>query len=54
MKERGDKESDIKRRIENDRIVFPENLNVDFVIDNENEDLDKITQKIISIYKKKN
>lgn len=53
MKERGDKENDIKKRIENDRIVFPDNLEVDFVIDNENEDLDRITQKIISIYKEK-
>ena len=52
MINRGDKVEDAKRRIENDRIVFNKDVaaKVDFVIDNENNSLEKAAKLVFDIY----
>lgn len=55
MLERGDKESDAHRRIENDRIIFKdENIpKVDFRIDSENKNIEQVADEIYRLYCKK-
>ena len=55
MLERGDKESDAHRRIENDRIIFrDENIpKVDFRIDSENKNIEQVADEIYRLYIKK-
>ena len=55
MLERGDKESDAHRRIENDCIIFKdENIpKVDFRIDSENKNIEQVADEIFRLYCKK-
>ena len=55
MLERGDKEADAHRRIENDRIIFAENNipKVDFRIDSENKTIEQVADEIYRLYWKK-
>ncbi len=50
---RKDKEEDIKKRIENDRVVFQDIKNVDFTIVNENITLVDLADQIYNLYIKK-
>ena len=50
---RKDKDEDIKKRIENDRIVFHDIKNVDFTIVNENITLVDLADQIYNLYIKK-
>ena len=55
MLERGDKESDALKRIENDRLLFvDENIpKVDFRIDSENKNIEQVADEIYRLYCKK-
>ena len=55
MLERGDKEEDAHRRIENDRKIFAENVipKVDFRIDSENKSIEQVADEIYRLYCKK-
>ena len=55
MLERGDKESDAKKRIENDRIIFADgNIpKVNFRIDSENKSIEQVADEIYRLYCKK-
>lgn len=53
MSKRGDYETEIKRRIVNDRIAFANVENVDYVLENENITLEELANKIYNIYKEK-
>ena len=52
MLERGDKEEDAKRRIENDRKVFTDDNipPVDFRIDSENKTIEQVADEVYSLY----
>ena len=50
---RKDKDEDIKKRIDNDRIVFRDIENVDFTIVNENITLVDLADQIYNLYIKK-
>ena len=52
MLERGDKEEDAKRRIENDRKLFAkENIpNVNYRIDSENKDIEQVADEVYRLY----
>ncbi len=54
MLERGDKEEDAKRRIENDRRVFDHNQipNVDYKIDSENRSIEEVADLVYQLYTK--
>ena len=54
MLERGDKEEDAKRRIENDRKVFDNNQipNVDYKIDSENRSIEEVADLVYQLYTK--
>jgi len=54
MLERGDKEEDAKRRIENDRHVFDNNQipNVDYKIDSENRSIEEVADLVYQLYTK--
>ena len=49
---RKDKKEDIDKRIQNDRKVFKDVKDVDFIIDNENILLTDLADKIYNIYNK--
>ena len=55
MLERGDKEADAHKRIENDRVIFAENNipKVDFRIDSENKTIEQVADEIYRLYWKK-
>ena len=55
MLERGDKEADAHRRIENDRIIFADNQipKVDFRIDSENKTIEQVADEVYRLYWKK-
>ena len=55
MLERGDKESDAHRRIENDRIIFADDQipRVDFRIDSENKSIEQVADEVYRLYWKK-
>ena len=55
MLERGDKEADAHKRIENDRIIFADgNIpKVDFRIDSENKTIEQVADEIYRLYWKK-
>ena len=52
MLERGDKEEDAKRRIENDRKVFDNNQipDVDYKIDSENRSIEEVADLVYQLY----
>ena len=54
MLERGDKEEDAKRRIENDRRVFDNNQipDVDYKIDSENRSIEEVADLVYQLYTK--
>ena len=54
MLERGDKEEDAKRSIENDRRVFDHNKipNVDYKIDSENRSIEEVADLVYQLYTK--
>ena len=54
MLERGDKEEDAKRRIENDRKVFDNNQipDVDYKIDSENRSIEEVADLVYQLYTK--
>ena len=55
MLERGDKEADAHRRIENDRIIFADDQipKVDFRIDSENKTIEQVADEVYRLYWKK-
>lgn len=55
MLERGDSEADARRRIENDRRLFAENVipKVDFRIDSENKNIEQVADEVYRLYCKK-
>ena len=52
MLERGDKEEDARRRLENDRKVFADNQipNVNFSIDSESKSIEEVADEIYNLY----
>ncbi len=54
MLERGDKEEDAKRRIENDRKVFDNDQipDVDYKIDSENRSIEEVADLVYQLYTK--